>query len=118
MAWTAERRKAITARHQREGMLIAVTGLLEETRRDWVRMYEGACASPKTAEHQEQLACLLSARDEIAAATQELATQDGELSMSTLVPLAIFVSGCKPDRNGGVDRSGGVDHKRDSDDDR
>ena len=107
-AWTAARR-AITARHRREGMLIAVTGLLEETRRDWVRMYERACASPQTAEHQEQLACLLSARDEIAAATQELATQDGALAMANLVPLAIAVSACKADADSGVDRTGGRD---------
>jgi serine/threonine protein kinase len=117
MAWTAERRKAIMSRHKGEAMLIAVTGLLEETRRDWVRMYDAACAAPRTAEHQEQLACLLSARDEIAAATQELATQDGALGISTLVPLATSVSGCKTDRNDGADRKRDRDDGSDRDDD-
>ncbi|MEO7733136.1 MAG: serine/threonine-protein kinase [Kofleriaceae bacterium] len=117
MAWTAEQRKAIATRHRGEAMLIAVTGLLEETRRDWVRMYETACASPKTAEHQEQLACLLSARDEIAAAMQELATQDGALSVANMMPLAIAVGGCKTDQNSGA-RGAGHGSGDDDDDER
>jgi serine/threonine protein kinase len=109
MAWTAERRRAITLRHKSEGMLIAVTGMLEETRLDWIKMYAAACASPRTPEHQEQLACLLSARDEIAAVTQELATQGQELAMSSLVPLAIAVSGCRTGKDSERHRKGKPD---------
>ena len=121
MAWTTEQRKALALRHRGEAMLFGVTGLLEETRRDWVRMYETACASPKTAEHQEQLACLLSARDELVAAIQELATQDGELSVASMMPLAMAVSGCKTDGNSGErgrNRGSGSGDPDDDEDDR
>jgi hypothetical protein len=94
-AWGAERRRAVAARHKGEAMLIAVSGLLEETRRDWTRRYEAACARPDSAERHEELACLLGARDEIAQTTQELATDDSELAMATLVPLGMALSACR-----------------------
>ena len=97
-AWTADHRRALTARHKKEGMLIAVTGLLEETRRNWIRSYDATCAMPDSATRHAQMACLLSTREEIAAAAQELLAEDGELSMTSVIPLGIALGACRDER--------------------
>jgi len=94
-AWSAERRNAVMARHRKETMLIAVMGILEEAQRSWTKRYHAACARPDSAERHEQIACLLGMRDEIAEATQELATESGELSISSFVSFGMAIEACK-----------------------
>jgi serine/threonine protein kinase len=98
-AWSPERRKAVLARHKGEGMLIGVMGLIEEAQRSWLKSYGAACAMPDSAARHAQIACLLGTRDEIAEATQELATESGELSMSSFIPLSMAVASCRTDHD-------------------
>ena len=94
-AWSAERRKAVTARHKKEQELLAAAALLDESRRDWIQTYEATCAMPASAARHERLACLFEARDEIDEATKELATDDSDLSFVGLIPLNATIAGCK-----------------------
>jgi len=94
-AWSAERRRAVVARHKSDSMLIPVTAILEEARRDWLKTYETACALPDSAARHEKLACLFDARDDIQEATGELAHDDSEISLSMVIPLTPQIAGCK-----------------------
>ena len=93
-AWSGERRKAVIARHKTDSMLIAVTSMLEGTRRDWIKAYEAVCAMPASAARHEKLACLFEARDDINEASGELATDDSEISLAAVIPLNPEISGC------------------------
>ena len=95
-AWSAERRAAVTAQHKTGAELIAVLALLDEVRAEWIKSYQAACARPpSSAARHERLACLLEARGEIDEATQELASDDAELSLAAVIPLNIAVAACK-----------------------
>jgi hypothetical protein len=94
-AWSTERRAAVTERHKSDRALIAVAPLLESLRRDWIKSYEATCAMPDSDTRRDRLACLIGARDEINEATEELTTEDSELSLAALVPLNIAVGACQ-----------------------
>jgi serine/threonine protein kinase len=98
-AWTSERRRAVVARHRTEPMLIAITAMLDKSRRDWIKSYEAACAQPDSAERREQIACLRGAREDIAEVTQGMATEEGGLSVSSMIPLGIAISRCRDDEH-------------------
>jgi len=94
-AWSNERRKAVTARHKREAMLVAAAAMLDETRRDWIQIYEATCAMPASEERHDRLACLLEARDDVDEVTSELANDDDAISITGVVPVTIAVGACK-----------------------
>jgi serine/threonine protein kinase len=94
-AWSAERRTAVTARHRTERELIAADALLDGARRDWIRAYEAACALPASEARGDRLDCLREARDAINEVTQELATDDDQLSLVSVVPLSTLIATCK-----------------------
>ena len=94
-AWAGERRRAVTARHKNDSMLIPVAATLEATRGDWIKAYETVCAMPESAARHEQLACLFEARDDINEATNELATEEGPLSLAMVISLGPQIGACK-----------------------
>jgi hypothetical protein len=94
-AWSTERRAAVTERHKSDRALIAVAPLLDSLRRDWIKSYEATCAMPDSDTRRDRLACLIDARDEVNEATEELTTENSELSLAALVPLNITVGACQ-----------------------
>ena len=96
-AWSAERRRAVLARHRSELQLVAVIAMLDDVHRAWIKLYEATCAMPASAQRHERLACLFEARDDIAEATGELASEDSAVSVGSVVPLTVEVGACKRD---------------------
>jgi eukaryotic-like serine/threonine-protein kinase len=94
-AWSNDRRRAVTARHNREVLAIAATAMLDEIRRDWMRLHDAACALPASEARQDRLACLQDVRDDVDETTRELADTGDELSITDIVPLTIAVNACK-----------------------
>ena len=94
VAWSADRRKALTRLHKRDPMLVAATSMIEQVRHTWSKTYDAACAMPASAARHERLACLYEVRDELAEVIQELASDDAELSLSGLIPLTPALSAC------------------------
>jgi serine/threonine protein kinase len=94
-AWSAERRKTVTARHRTELKLVAAAAMLDRLRTDWIKSYEKTCAVASSEERHEQLACLFEVRDDINEVTQELVTDDAELSLTGVIPLDVALGACK-----------------------
>jgi hypothetical protein len=94
-AWSADRRRAVMARHKTEAMLVAVTGMIEEIRSEWYKAYNTACAMPESQGRHERLACLISVRGELDEATKEMAEPGSSISVTELIPLTMEVNHCK-----------------------
>jgi tRNA A-37 threonylcarbamoyl transferase component Bud32 len=94
-AWSAERRRAVTARHKGARELLPAAALLDSLRSDWIKRYDEVCALPSSGTRHEQLGCLLELRDDVAEATGELAEDDGEPSLVALIPFNVALGACK-----------------------
>ncbi|MEO8554800.1 MAG: hypothetical protein ABI678_32705, partial [Kofleriaceae bacterium] len=94
-AWSPAHRSVIVKAHP--GMAtIAPLAILDETRAQWLRMYQETCAQPDTPQRHERLACLLEVRDEVASSVKELETADDELDITDVIGLATTVRSCGP----------------------
>ncbi len=92
-AWGPAKRAAVSKAHP--GLAsIAAFAILDETRANWRRAYQAACAEPTSPERHERLACLLEVRDEVATTTDELATTDSDLGVGAVVSLVTGVEAC------------------------
>jgi hypothetical protein len=94
-AWSPERRRAVTARHKSETMLIPATAMLDEVRSEWLKSYGAACAMPDSEARHERLACLFGVRGEIDDTTRELADEGSSLSIAEVVSLNVAVERCQ-----------------------
>jgi eukaryotic-like serine/threonine-protein kinase len=93
-AWSAERRKAVVARHKLDVEGMAAAAALDELRAKWLAAYEATCKLPPSASRHERLGCLLELRDDTREMTDELKSDDGKLSIGGIIPLTVAMGMC------------------------
>ena len=93
-AWSPDRRRAVLANHKHDIEGMAVVGALDDLRVKWLASYAAACALPPSAARHERLGCLLEVRDDTNEATSELESDDGKLSIGSMIPLTVAMSMC------------------------
>jgi predicted Ser/Thr protein kinase len=91
-AWGADRKHEILKTHP--GGSIATFAVLDETRQEWKRRYQEACAKPASPERHEQLACLLEVRDEVASEVKAMADPGNELEITDVIGARASLEGC------------------------
>lgn len=92
-AWSSTQRSALVD-SPRGPTGIAAMAILDDVRRQWVASYRASCASPRTPEIRERLACLDSLRERVAFTVQRMLRE--RIDMQSLGILGASIMMCDP----------------------